>query len=926
MIMKRILSIILTLTMFMSVLSPCRSVIAAEIGKANALTVGNEIAEMCAKYDGGYENTDDSNPAEEKTIGTRLIVETNDRMDEYGAVDSVYGLGYAFLQYADEKAAQAAKKQYERANYIVNYDSLITANAATPYVNQSNKWAYEETGAVSAVDYYKYKINPRIKVALLGYGINYNHDLFKNRVVRTYADFSTDDTGSEMERFSNGTTDAGVIAMSTPGNVKLYSYKVINSEGKSSYSIMLSAIEYIKQLVDKPDILQCSFNASHLTGAIIDELVDMGITVVAPAGDEYEEAYEEPEQFANVITVAGMTQYGKRYSRSNYGPGVDISAPAERVYTAYNRDNYSYAFFNSTAFAASFVTAAAAIVLMENRDFTPEQVKQELIATAIPFKKSDYFTDHYFDGIASDRLGVGMVNLSNIIKGRRCDAVTANCPGGVYHLDIGVELKCDSPRTDIYYTTDGTLPTETNGTKYTEPIAVTESTRIIAAAFARAGTPMHSKFTVLDYYVLKNIEDEYIMNNDGVVMKYLGDAADVIVPESINGIAITEIGEKCFAGSNVENVVLPDTVISIGEGAFYNTDLKSITANGVIQILKQSFYGCDKLADVELPKLRFVGEECLYGCKSLTGDLEIPSLERVGERAFTGTYFDSIKLPNCTEALDYAFENCTAQDIVLHNLTSLGEQAFAGCKNLEVLYVPKLTGLGETLKDCTGLKTIFAPMMETFIDTIPSNVTVYCSSRLTNVILWRKFGGHKYTFVSPEYTPGLSLAGDDVYADSLIHIDSDRFAQSKGAQIRPRDSAIRFGFSFDESDVGFDFKKYADNIDYGFIYTYQSYAGESDYQINERFRVNNNTEIYKKAVDNGMIDGTATYNAVFTDISASDYADEITARAYVCIDGMYFYSPVMTRSFGDVATKVIADDEIDRITKDKVNALLNIRV
>ena len=49
---------------------------------------------------------------------------------------------------------------------------------------------------------------------------------------------------------------------------------------------------------------------------------------------------------------------------------------------------------------------------------------------------------------------------------------------------------------------------------------------------------------------------------------------------------------------------------------------------------------------------------------------------------------------------------------------------------------------------------------------------------------------------------------------------------------------------------------------------------------------------------------------------------EITARAYVCIDGMYFYSPVTTRSFAQVANAVVADEEIDQNTKNEVKQLL----
>ncbi|MGN1421259.1 MAG: hypothetical protein ACI4XC_07080, partial [Eubacterium sp.] len=49
--MKKIISLILTLTMFVSVIYPCQSVIAQEVELNNTLSVGQDIAEMCAEYD-----------------------------------------------------------------------------------------------------------------------------------------------------------------------------------------------------------------------------------------------------------------------------------------------------------------------------------------------------------------------------------------------------------------------------------------------------------------------------------------------------------------------------------------------------------------------------------------------------------------------------------------------------------------------------------------------------------------------------------------------------------------------------------------------------------------------------------------------------------------------------------------------------------
>lgn len=897
--------------MFTSVIYPCQSVLAQERKLESILSTGQEISEMCSEYD--TDNTEASDD-EDKTVYTRLIVKTNDSIDEYGAVDSVYGFGYAFLQYADDESAEFAKTQYETSGYTADYDSVITTSSTSigSGGNWSDEWAYEETDAVSALDYYKSKIKPNINIAILDTGINYNHELFKYRVVRTHTDFSTDASDDEMDKYGHGTNVAGAIAKSTPSNVRLSCYKIHNQNGEGTSATALAAFEYIKQLSNKPDIINCSFGTGSL-GTIVNELVDMGVTVVAGAGNEGKEVYQQPAIFDSAITVAATNRYGGACGFSNYGSCVDIAAPGDYVYTADMSSNTAYEFASGTSLATPLVSAAAAYVLMENRRYTPEQVKQELIATATPFKKSSCYYGRY---------GAGIVNFSNIINGTRCKNVTSNIESGAYRGNISVELKCANSLVDIYYTTDGTLPTKERGIKYTDPIAVTASTRIIAAAFARAGSPFHSKFTYLDYYILEENESEFVIDRDGIIKAYLGNETNVVVPDVVNGVVPTQIGPQVFSNSNIETITLPDTIVSIGDDAFSNTNLKSITANGIENLDKRCFYGCSKLADIDLSNVKEIGSEALYGCKSLPKQPDFSSVDWVTEKGLAGTYFSTIHLPNCTRADDNAFDGCTADEIVLNKAKSIGNSAFNSCKNLKVLYVPNVQDLSGRFNGCSNLNMIFAPKATYITLSIPNSTTIYCSDKLTGVDFLDDYKDYKYTFVSPEYTPGLNEADRDGYTDRFIRVESDKFAKSKGGQIRTRDNGLRFGFEFDETVIDFDFKKYAENIDYGFVYTFDSYENKNDFQKNYYLRANRNN-VFVKSANKRNVEGTvSTYNAVFTGITKDYYNNDISARAYVCIDGMYFYSPITTRSFKSVAEKIIADNEIDQNTKNEVKQLL----
>lgn len=857
--MKKRLSILLSIIIVLSICAPITSVMAEEARKQSALKTGKEIAALCNEYD-NYSNSNDGD-----IIDNRLMVKTNDNIDEYGAVDSVYGFGYAFLQYADEKSAQKAKENYEESGYTADYDCVVTSSSTYDKYNTNDEWAYEETDAVSALDYYKLKAKLNINIAVVDSGINYNHELFKNRIERTKVDFSTDASGDERDTSGHGTKVAGAIAKSTPSNVKLFGYKIFDKNLKGTSSEAVAALSYIKQLKNKPDIINCSFATGSL-GTVIDELVDMGVTIVAAAGNDGEEVYQQPALFDSAITVAAINPHGNAWTSSNYGSCVDISAPGVGVYTANFPGNNTYAQFAGTSMATPLVSAAAAYVLMEHRSYTPEQVKQEIIATATPFKKSDCYNDRY---------GAGIVNFSNIISGTRCKDVTANLQSGVYRDSISVELKCANTLADIYYTTDGTLPTKENGTKYTEPFTVSESERVTAVAFARAGTPFKSKFTYLDYYILKDGESEFIVDNYNCLKAYLGNDTNITIPDTIDGIEIYGIAKYCFKNSNIESVTLPDKRLSIED---------------------EAFYGCKNLKNINLSKVTYIGPYAFANCTSLTDKADFSSVERVDETGLAYTYFKTINLPECTNIGQLAFEGSKAENIIFGKLERTSNAAFYNCSNLKKLYIPKVKSFSSNnTMSCNSIELIFAPSVKYLTLDVTHDINVYCDLLLSAQI--ENPSKYNCNIITQSYAPGLKNVDSSLYN----HISSDDFGVPKAGEYRRSDAGLRFGFTFDSSKIGFDFNEFAQNTEYGFVYSYNDFSGVSDSSKKERLRANESNSLIKSA-DNRIVDGTvSTYNAVFTDIPAESAADGISVRSYFCIDGMYFYSPVVTYSISGVS-------------------------
>ena len=73
--------------------------------------------------------------------------------------------------------------------------------------------------------------------------------------------------------------------------------------------------------------------------------------------------------------------------------------------------------------------------------------------------------------------------------------------------------------------------------------------------------------------------------------------------------------------ARVTKVILPETVIDIGDGAFYNcVELSNIKFGGTKTIGDEAFYHCSSMKELVLPsKLTIIGENAFTNCTGLEG-------------------------------------------------------------------------------------------------------------------------------------------------------------------------------------------------------------------------------------------------------------------------------------------------------------------
>ncbi|MFC9692104.1 S8 family serine peptidase [Kribbella sp. NPDC056951] len=152
---------------------------------------------------------------------------------------------------------------------------------------------------------------------------------------------------------------------------------------------LAEALNWVADHATKPAVVNLSFNVSPPVPAItaaVQRIVDAGLTVVASAGNDGEDACKHPPAgLPKVVTVAASTETDED-AGLNHGRCVDLFAPAENVTSLVDKTLVPSGIAASegaaTSWAAPIVSGAAALYLSVHRTATPEEVRTWLIKNA----------------------------------------------------------------------------------------------------------------------------------------------------------------------------------------------------------------------------------------------------------------------------------------------------------------------------------------------------------------------------------------------------------------------------------------------------------------------------------------------------------------------------------------------------------------
>ena len=175
---------------------------------------------------------------------------------------------------------------------------------------------------------------------------------------------------------------------------------------------------------------------------------------------------------------------------------------------------------------------------------------------------------------------------------------------------------------------------------------------------------------------------------------------------------VTAVGDRAFIGSQITAVTIPDSVRTLGEGAFSRCqNLISVQmGGGLTEITRNAFCFCTALESFTVPAgVKSVGQGAFSYCDSLRRVMLAKSVTSVGSYAFLSCHnLSELDLGGAVTIGESAFSNCDGlESLTLPDaVRSVGREAFYGCDQLRTVFFGSgLEGLdSRSFANCPALE------------------------------------------------------------------------------------------------------------------------------------------------------------------------------------------------------------------------------
>lgn len=178
-----------------------------------------------------------------------------------------------------------------------------------------------------------------------------------------------------------------------------------------------------------------------------------------------------------------------------------------------------------------------------------------------------------------------------------------------------------------------------------EELVVGENNIELEVLFPDGKTEKYSfVLNVVEGEVEYDIEDFEFNKETKTIESYKGDKSEVVIPPMIDGVEVLKIGAESFKGKSLEYIYIPESVVEIGEMAFYGCNRLRVIRMGLnIEVVGEFAYANSNLEKIKLNEkiAEEYGNFAFYGAniseviidKDVNIDLVLKNWNRLGIRA-----------------------------------------------------------------------------------------------------------------------------------------------------------------------------------------------------------------------------------------------------------------------------------------------------
>lgn len=228
---------------------------------------------------------------------------------------------------------------------------------------------------------------------------------------------------------------------------------------------------------------------------------------------------------------------------------------------------------------------------------------------------------------------------------------------------------------------------------------------------------------------------------------------------SVEGILYDCNKEKLLAvppAWSSDRLSVPDTVVTIGENAFKNSNIRIIEHMNALCI-ENSAFESSSIQSIDLKKVIEIGYRAFYDCE----------------------YINNIEFNNKVHIGEQAFYNCSSLKwLSLPGDVTIDNSAFCYCRNLQLVAIGEGTGIGKELDvpgngeffNCPNVKSIYLP------DTLEVLNGAFCNVDQYNENIERVYVPHRKNFNIFRFCRPLINTGEYKHIDILYgdnYDDSD---------------------------------------------------------------------------------------------------------------------------------------------------------